>query len=750
MTTSPATSWQQAHRAPFEAFGILYYPLFRARADLPATVDDEDMTWAITANANLDGTGYTLSQPSILTLAAYHHAMVQLSRDTAFLPVLAPEGLINPLDDLRRLVPDVTATPMYPDFPTQVMGMSEAQFRYDQMCHYLSTYGVEELAGALGLDVSVSEGWLPDAAATPKTQSDDRLVAPKVLHLMVTIEDLRSVVSSRLARATRMHEAEIQTTLLACAGDPDGQSLAPFPAIAFHENMMELIRVAAQADSSTLERVATALAQHPGDLLKAALYLLESQPKNHLLTRQKKGLCRAFEHFDTASIARNIADAGRSARLVPNFLSAARFGGPRLREAIRLVESGEVRSWESELERRWGAVGAPDEPARQKMRVVLEGCHAEGVELSASMREAEGAWQHLLAHYGTRPGVLLRSLTRLVKGGCPAYLLSAEVNAHAASYSLPTLVSTVTALSSDSDGPVKPFRSLVSNIARSDATRQPLDPTTFQAAVELLKPLIEQRLQAMETPLRGRRVYLDTAGISLVGSALRPNETGETGTAWPPVGIAFDLPTDKTLRFFTFWDDRERRVDVDLHFEGRTVAGEDLHVGWNGSFQTDGMATSGDITTSKNSVEYLDIDMAAAREAGVEHVVQVQHIYSGRAAWADIQTCYAGALVVKRLNAKVRHYNAQNLLFRDDLTGPGTHMSYATINVPNHYVRIMRGANMPLGDLGYSLADYLDALFLAQGVTLVDSPDEADLRVCVGRSDDPEVVSLFDRGFFLG
>jgi len=35
------------------------------------------MAWAVTANANLEGTGYTLSQPSVLALAAYHHAMVE-------------------------------------------------------------------------------------------------------------------------------------------------------------------------------------------------------------------------------------------------------------------------------------------------------------------------------------------------------------------------------------------------------------------------------------------------------------------------------------------------------------------------------------------------------------------------------------------------------------------------------------------------------------------------------------------------
>ena len=131
-------------------------------------------------------------------------------------------------------------------------------------------------------------------------------------------------------------------------------------------------------------------------------------------------------------------------------------------------------------------------------------------------------------------------------------------------------------------------------------------------------------------------------------------------------------------------------------------------------------------------------------------MVQQQHIFSGVRSWGDIDTCYSGALVVDDVAPDVALYNPQNLLFRDDLTGSGHSMSYAVINFPQHYVRIMRGANLPLGDPGYSLGDYLDELFAAQEVTIVDDPAEAELRVCVGRSDDPEVISLFDEGFYLG
>ena len=779
MSTSENTTWYQAKKAPFEAFGILYYPLFARRADLEGVeLDDADMAWAVTANANLDGTGYTLSQPSILALAAYHHHMAALAAQSTFLPLaqtLAAQG-VNPRDDIARLVPDVTAAPMYPDFPTQVMAMDEATFRYHQALHYLSTYGVEQLAGMLGLDVSVGRGWMPDVESTPKTQRDETLVAPKVLHLMLTVEDLRGVVEARLARATRMHPAEIESALLVFEGlgeEAVGEAdEIRFPKVAFHENMMELIRVAGEGGSGLLERVAVGLAQHPGDLLKATLYLVKARGKQaHLATRQKKGLCRAFEHFGVMSIAHNIADAGKKERRAPNYLSVERFAGPNLKRACELVWSGQVVSWAARLEQLWTAVEEAKIPEPEPVEVALsshktalpsrildkfaklmkrdepEGEAAGTPEEPAAEQpdKLQLAWEALLAHYGTRPGLLFRSLTRLAKHDCPKDLLRPVVLDNAGSYSLPTLVRTLTIMSEEAPQYRMELKKFASWEIEKKGEEQPAG-----VVIELMRELLIPRMRLLETPFKGKSVYLDTQGISLVGSILMPNDTGDTGTAWPPVGMAYDLPDDQVVRFFTFWDERTRRVDVDLYFIGIKKDGGQVSVGWNSRYSTAGMVTSGDITTSQDSVEYLDADMGEARRAGVYFVVQMQHIFTGASRWENISTCYSGAMAVKETGAKVKVYNPENLLFRDDLTGSGTRLAYAVVNFSNHYVRIMRGAELPLGDVGFALGDYLAALFEAQDVTLVATPEEAEVRVCVGRSDDPTVVSLFDEGFFLG
>lgn len=712
------TQWLQAEKAPFEGFGILYYPVYETKAELNgARVTDEDLTWAMTAAANLEDTAYMLSMDSVNVLMAYHHNVAEaLGSPSAIVRMMANAATPNPLADVRRFVPDVTGTPMYPDYPLQVMRMSEAQFRYNQMRHYASTYGTEFVAGLLGLDIEVGEGWLPDVTSTEKTVRDDQLAKKTVLQVVMDRETMLSVVNARLAKATRMHPAEIETAML-LVGTGEVPS---FGKIAFHENMLAMIEEASDGSSGLLAGTLKAVAQHPGDLLKAIPAVIEHTGRKHLATRQKKAFCEAFEKFGAHSIAENIVDGGKGVRNATNYLSVARFAGPNLRRGIELVETGAVRSWNSRLEEAWAGTG-------------------------------KAGFAPLVSLYGTRPGLLLRSLTRLVKAGCDMDVLCDEVLAHVDAYSLPTIVRNLAIMTAIDTGESVPYVGLVSgsdldeNWVADDEQRQ-----AYRAIAPILLKVLMEKLTRLETPLKGKRVFLDRAGVSLVGSVIMPNDNGDTGTAWPPAGIAYEVPSDKVVRFFTFWDDRERRVDVDLHFYGRNKLGRQVHVGWNSSYNTDGMVTSGDITTSHDSVEYLDIDMPAARDAGILYVIQHDDIYTGRPSWGDIQTCYSGALVVGGVDRDHVIYDGKNLLFRDDMTGSGTRMDYALIDVQDSYVRILRGTKFPFVKTQFTLEAYLRALFAAQGVELVDDAEDADIEVCVGRSDKDGVISLFDEGFYIG
>lgn len=101
-------------------------------------LDENNLIKAVTVNDELVNIGYTLSPKDI----------VKLSRS---------ENLDGFFEYVKSLVGEVKAHPLYPDFPSQVMKLSEAQFRFHQILHYMSTYGMEEIMGT-----PVSRGWLPD------------------------------------------------------------------------------------------------------------------------------------------------------------------------------------------------------------------------------------------------------------------------------------------------------------------------------------------------------------------------------------------------------------------------------------------------------------------------------------------------------------------------------------------------------------------------------------------------------------
>ena len=105
---------------------------------------DNDMVKAVTVNEELLALGYTLTPADIVNLAK--------SND-----------IDNFLNKFKGIIGNVNAKPMYPNYPNQVMNMDEATFRFHQLLHYVSTYGIENFA-----NIDVVRGWLPDVEDTEK------------------------------------------------------------------------------------------------------------------------------------------------------------------------------------------------------------------------------------------------------------------------------------------------------------------------------------------------------------------------------------------------------------------------------------------------------------------------------------------------------------------------------------------------------------------------------------------------------
>lgn len=708
----------KANRKAFDAYNILYYPMFGENGLYPnidvketVTPSTEDYAKALTVQDNLSSTPYALSE----------RAIAALSQVYALMRVNGIDGVIDPRKDIADIVPDAPlSTPMYPDFPTQVLEISEEQFRLDQITHYMSTYGVEMMAFALfGAQVNVEHGWMPDVEATEKTRDDESLVEKHIVDIVLSPAAMAAVVSADLGRPKRMSEPAC-----ALASELFGSGAIGAVGVAFHENMMEIIRAAADTSSAELVSVCASLTQHPGDIFKAILWCCEKNGKNHIQTKTKKGFCRALEAYDVDDIAHNLADLSRKGEHAANKLSTARFAGKKLADACSLVANGTVRSYNSVLESKWADF-------------------SDGKDTGGSA---------LLAWYGKRPGIMLRSLARLLRSGVPAAAVEAACMDHVDDFALATLIQIETACSADKLRVERDWRGAPLNC--EDVERREANAETNCALAVLTAKLISKRLSSIETPLANKKVFVDDCGFSLVGSLVLPNETSNTSGAYPPCGMAYDVPSDKVLRFFTFWNNESRRVDIDLHFHYLDSEGNKGHIGWSADFRSNGMVFSGDVTHSDNAAEYLDVDMAAAKDSDVDVIYQRQHIFRGASNWEDIDTCFSGALVVGDTAPDVKLYNSNNILFHDDLNGDGQEVEYAMIDVPNHFVRILRGVNLPYVRSAFTLGAYLGLLFEAQGCELVRDVGEADIVLAIGRAsgdavDGKPVVSLIDNGFFI-
>ncbi|MBO4818727.1 MAG: hypothetical protein J5528_01195, partial [Firmicutes bacterium] len=130
-----------------------------------AKLDDGALVKAMSVNEELKQLGYCLSADEVIKLAR------SASVDSFY-------------KDFVSMLSEVKAKPMYPDFPSQVMAMDEARFRFHQLVHYQSTYGVEEIARWFGQDHMVQRGWMPEVEDTEKTAKDDALLDAKIIHLI--------------------------------------------------------------------------------------------------------------------------------------------------------------------------------------------------------------------------------------------------------------------------------------------------------------------------------------------------------------------------------------------------------------------------------------------------------------------------------------------------------------------------------------------------------------------------------------
>ena len=640
-----------------------------------ASLTEQRLTKAVTVNENLKSLGYTLAPADIVALA------VSPSLDRFYETVKGMMGTVN-------------AAPMYPGFPKQVMDTDEALFRFHQLVHYFSTYGLELLFG-----VEVRKGWLPFPEDRDEVAEQETVLPEKVIRLLpaqeVYIVPLRTILS-RKERMT-LPERQIVTEAIGHVSTEEVGSLN----VRFKENMNAVYAIVFDmADRDSAFSILRSLCQHTGDVLRCIDVLL-GKNRFHFRTSQKRFLVKLLESYPVKDLRANLVLSGKNARrniLLLNYIDYSVYSRSAAHMvAVNELRDGKLHSWES-------------------------------IAKTMLTTGNDGA----LDFIAQRPGMMLRMVAWLLRSGYDRDAIVSKLSEKADALSIQTLVTNLNHFGK------------LSKEERSDAA------TLFSVFEEVLRA----HMSGMDTVLRNKKVALAMPKFDLDVSELHCNDKSAEG-GFIRSGIAYRLPDDlDILRFFVYWND-DSRVDIDLHVGCSDLEGQPHSIGWNQSFRDSGIVFSGDITHS-NAAEYIDIDLRAPIDkvnanihlfSGKSGFKDVDTCYVGMMAVPSGQSDGERYELFKEANCFFSHH-----LRQDCAT-----VNYGYIDVQNRCI-VFDGApqawhydwyaGVEHRQGAFSLRRYLECLIAAQNATICDA-EEADVVLVMGKPRSEKEISLIDTNFLM-
>ena len=651
------------------------------RNNTKVSYDDDSIIRAVTANQELNELGYTLKPENVLMLSLYPAENIKIF-----------------LDEFREIVGDVKAKPMYPNFPTQVMEMDEATFRFHQLVHYFSTYGVEFLSGQ-----PVSKGWLPDVEDADKTKSDKSLLDLKVLDLMDFAYVTQYSFRTLLSKNERLTLPEQEIVLFDLLLVESIQNVS----IPFKENMYELFY--AVFNSHIYDQPsAYKFCQHTGDIWKCIDYLMNEKGIKHFRTSQKRVLVKLLESYPVADFKANLILSNKSAnkvKILLNYLDYNTYSrSPQHKEAVRSLRNKELVSWEG------------------KAKALIFSKDTDTLEFVSE-----------------RPGMMLRMLTLLLRNGFKANDISNALTKVADKLSTQTLVTLATFFGREK--------------LPKDKNGEERDPFEIMTLNAILSECIKVNLGAKNIPeLDNKKVFLDLNNYALDVSTIECNTKSSEG-GYIRSGLAYKIPDEvKRLRFFVYWND-EDRVDIDLHSSITDNDDYKHNIGWNSHFKNDVAVSSSDITHS-DAAEYIDIDLQKAKENGMVHANFNINLYVGKSSFGEIDECFVGIMAVNDMGKKVKLYDPKNCFFTHYLKSKARTLEYGYIDFENRCLVFLGKEGSTYSSDAYAkssftLDKYLGDIISTHNLNIVDDKDHADVILTMEKSTDEKAVSLLDNNFFM-
>lgn len=690
-------------------------------------LSNEALTKAMTLNTNIESLGFTFTAKDIVEVIS---------------TMENPEEIY---EAINSYVSVVKAKPMYPDFPSQLMGMDEAQYRFDQLMHYDSTYGAMLRASllqlAMGLDAEyeISKGWLPTVEDTKKTTEDKTLLKAKVLEIIPSEKMYTLPVHRILSKRERMSSSD-ELIIKYAIGNYRGAMADLIPEkIEFKENILILVNnICIMENDSKKKELLTAVCQHTGDVLRCIEYRLQKS-HYHLSRPEKRLWVSVLEQYSEIDLECNLMLSNKKAsgniRLL-QFIDYNRYSHSRKhRDVVARFRNGDLQSWEGKLKK------------------------LNDKDVHAGLRFA-----------ATHPGNLVRMVTWFLRLGCSQEEIKTALAENASSLSSQTLVDLL-------DKFLNQYQTGYDSDGRPSSDIDEERTKEHEEAAEVLKYVLAAKCKTLDTPLsmpveyeeeierenvvktRPKKVFIDEECFDWDNSRILGNNKSIEG-GYLRKGLKIKIPEDvKNVRFFTYWNDK-KCVDVDLHAYMRDSNSPGVkHVGWNGDFRQSGVVMSGDITHS-DAAEYIDVDIEKAAASGIDRIQLCVHLFNGKENLGAIDECYVGCLAVSNLGKKVKLYNPKNCFFVSDLNAKVGGEIYGIVNPSERTLELCCEEYNPYKDncsysmaeshkVRFSLREYIEMLVKEQGAQLVVNRAEADMVLKIQKSESDSENSLTDVNFWL-
>ena len=658
------------------------------------TISQDSIKLALVDQENVRALGYNLKNESVAKLAADYESNPNMTPLYKY---------------IQEYTPEIKASPMYPNFPAQVKNMSELEFRVNQFLHYASTYGIESVFG-----IEVKTGFSPKTEEIIVRLEDEQLIALKTLDYMSEIDAVKLVIENLIGRKERLENRNLELAKIVV-------SMKNRPAIQeipFKENIVALFSETLLKGS--VEEVYSAecelknILKHPGDVLDLVERTVVLNKYKHLRTTTKRVFVNLLENFTADALEENLASnrwssaflgknkkrrsRNRNISLI-DYLSISRFARKQSTlDLVSALKNGELISWNQNL---------------------------ESVMKEDIMKAAEIAKQ--------RPGIYFRMVNRFAKLGLDVGTLKNHML--------------------EVGGDLK-TQSIVSTLNRYDGSRNEDKSIADGVREAFLNALVANLSNKKIEAIAGKKVFIDSSQFDLDASRIELNDKSVEG-GYIQSGLAIKIPEEvETMRFFTYWNDK-KRVDIDLHSSFLRKDGSQGHIGYYGSYNTEGFAFSGDITHS-DAAEYVDMNFKEAIEDGVA-AIQFNINSFTRQPFKDIDTVFTGMMAIGKLDEKVELYSPKNCFFSHELKNEETSLNYAYIDIEKRILFIIGTAETGLNDLNLeaqerklSVQSYLNILLATQKATMVTNVEDADVVLGIEKSDDKNYYSLIDENFFMG